>query len=117
MDKLAVQLANLGFTAGRFRLESVSATEGAKWSRIMREMSDLVREMGPDRIGEENTAAQPQLTRLLRRMGEVPGVSEVLRLSEAARLQGIATPVEQMAAAGRRTADGVRQPARATGGE
>ena len=117
MDKLAVQLANLGFTAGRFRVESVSATEGAKWSRIMREMSDVVREIGPDRVAEENAAAQPQLTRLLRRMGEVPGVSEVLRLSEAARLQGIATPVEQMAAAGRRAADGVPQPVRTTGGE
>ncbi|MCU0521996.1 MAG: hydrogenase iron-sulfur subunit [Anaerolineae bacterium] len=95
MGKLAVQLANLGIAPGRFRLESVSATEGAKWARIMREMSDTVRELGSEAIAAENAAARPQLTRLLRRMSEVPGVSEVLRLSESARLQGIATPVEQ----------------------
>lgn len=96
MAKLAVQLKNLGFTDGRFRVESVSATEGAKWSRIMREMSDTVRGLGVERIKEENAAARPQLTRLLRRMGEAPGVAEVLRLSDEARLQGIATPVQQM---------------------
>ena len=96
MARLAAQLTNMGFSDGRFRLEAVSATEGAKWSRIMREMSNTVRELGVERIAEENAAAQLQLTRLLRRMGEVPGVAEVLQLSEATRLQGIATPVEQM---------------------
>ncbi len=67
-------MKNLGFTDGRFRVESVSATEGAKWSRIMREMSDTVRGLGIERIKEENAAARPQLTRLLRRMGEAPGL-------------------------------------------
>ena len=47
--------------------------------------------------------------RRLRRMQEVPGVAEVLMLSEAQRLQGIETPVQQMAA---------RQPAtRLAGGD
>jgi heterodisulfide reductase subunit A2 len=96
MDKLAVQLENLGISPGRFRIESVSATEGAKWSRIMREMSQTVRELGVERIQTENEAARPQLARFLRRMQEVPGVAEVLQLSDAARLQGIATPVQQM---------------------
>lgn len=97
MDKLTVQLENLGITPGRFRQESVSATEGAKWARIMREMSELVRELGVETITAENEAARPKLTRFLRRMREVPGVEEVLQLSEQARLRGIETPVGQMA--------------------
>ena len=98
MRKLMVQLEKLGITKGRFRLESVSATEGAKWATIMREVSGLVREMGIDKVKAENEAARPQLVRRLRRMQEAPGVAEVLRLSEAQRLQGIETPVQQMAA-------------------
>ncbi|MBN1249600.1 MAG: hydrogenase iron-sulfur subunit [Anaerolineae bacterium] len=100
MAKLAVQLEKMGITEGRFRVESVSATEGAKWSRIMKETSALVRELGREQIIAENEAARPQLTRLLRRMQDAPGVSEVLQLSAAARLQGIETPVEQMARVG-----------------
>jgi hypothetical protein len=64
----------------------------------MKEASGLIREMGIDKVKAENDAARPQLVRRLRRMQEVPGVSEVLLLSEAQRLQGIETPVEQMMA-------------------
>ena len=98
MDKLAVQLEKLGISPGRFRIESVSATEGAKWSRIMREMSGTVRELGVEQVRTENEAARPHLARFLRRMQEVPGVAEVLKLSDEARLQGIATPIQQAAA-------------------
>jgi heterodisulfide reductase subunit A len=100
MERLATQLSKLGITEGRFRVESVSATEGAKWSRIMRETSSLILEMGREEIVAENDAARPQLTRFLRRMQDVPGVAEVLQLSAAARLQGIDTPVKQMAQVG-----------------
>ncbi len=98
MDRLAVQLEKLGISPGRFRIESVSATEGAKWSRIMREMSGTVRELGVEQVRTENEAARPHLARFLRRMQVVPGVAEVLKLSDEARLQGIATPVQQAAA-------------------
>jgi len=109
MRKLMVQLEKLGFTEGRFRLESISATEGAKWAQIMTEASGLIREMGVDKVKAENDAARPQLVRRLRRMREVPDVAEALLLSEAQRLQGIETPVQQMAA---------RQPAtRLAGGD
>ncbi|MGC9523306.1 MAG: hydrogenase iron-sulfur subunit [Anaerolineae bacterium] len=97
MGKLAVQLESLGISPGRFRVESVSATEGAKWARIMRETNETIQELGIDTIRAQNEAARPKLTRFLRRMQEVPGVREVLRLSEEARLQGIETPVQQMA--------------------
>ncbi len=97
MDKLAVQLENLGIAPGRFRQASISATEGAKWARVMREMSERVRELGVEEIRAENAAALPHLTRFLRRMRETPGVEEVLQLSEYARLRGIETPIEQLA--------------------
>jgi hypothetical protein len=100
MDKLAVQLERLGISSGRFRQESVSATEGAKWARIMREMSERVRELGVEQIAQENEEAAPKLQRFLRRMREVPGVSEALDAAEQARLQGVETPVEQMVRAG-----------------
>ena len=36
MDKLAIQLEKAGISPQRFHVDSVSATEGAKWARIMR---------------------------------------------------------------------------------
>ncbi len=97
MTRLAQQLHNLGISPGRFRVESVSATEGAKWARIMRETNATIHELGLETIGAQNEAARRQLTRFLRRAQDVPGVSEVLQLSEEARLQGIETSVQQMA--------------------
>jgi hypothetical protein len=84
MARVAKQLERLGITPERFRVESVSATEGAKWSRIMKEMSATVRELGVEAIQEENEQARPKLGRKLRRMAEVPDVQRVLGAGEAA---------------------------------
>ena len=78
MAKVSDQLRNLGISEGRFRVESVSATEGAKWARIMQETSQRVRALGVERIHAENEEARPQLRRVLRRMREAPGVAEAL---------------------------------------
>jgi len=95
MDKVAAQLEGLGISPARFRVESVSATEGAKWAKIMTEMSQAIGEMGVEHIQKENQEAQPKLTRLLRRIQDVPGVAEVLRVYEG-HLQAVETPVQQM---------------------
>ncbi|MGC9357005.1 MAG: hydrogenase iron-sulfur subunit [Anaerolineae bacterium] len=84
MERVAKQLERMGITPERFRVESVSATEGAKWSRIMKEMSTTVREMGVEAIREENEQARPKLGRKLRRMAEVPDVQRVLAVEEDA---------------------------------
>jgi len=98
MARVAKQLDRLGITPGRFRVESVSATEGAKWAQIMREMGGLVKELGPERIAEENAQMRPHLTKFLRRLGEIPGVSEVLIGSRAeARLAAVDMPLVQLA--------------------
>jgi heterodisulfide reductase subunit A len=78
MQKLAGQLERMGIAPERFRVESVSATEGAKWARIMKELSQTVQALGQERIREENAAAREKLDRRLRRMMEVPGVAPVL---------------------------------------
>ena len=54
MDKVRTQLERMGMTPGRFRTEEVSATEGAKWAQIMKEMSAVVTELGPDGVKAEN---------------------------------------------------------------
>ncbi len=93
--RLFGQLEKIGISPNRFRLESVSATEGAKWSRIMRDLSEVVTGMGPEAIKTENETARPHLTKRLQRMAETPGVAEVLHLSESARLAGLKTETEQ----------------------
>jgi heterodisulfide reductase subunit A len=97
MSRLATQLEKLGITPGRFRVESISATEGAKWARVMRETNETIQELTVETIMAENDEARPKLTRFVRRMRDVPGVSTVLELSEEARLQGIRQPSKQPA--------------------
>ncbi len=78
MDKLTAQLEQLDMTPGRFRQESVSATEGAKWSRIMQEASALITEMGPEAVKAESARMLPKLLRRLERAWQVPDVAVVL---------------------------------------
>ncbi|OQA14555.1 MAG: putative glutamate synthase (NADPH) small subunit [Chloroflexi bacterium ADurb.Bin360] len=95
ITRLFGQLEKLGISPGRFRLESVSATEGAKWARIMREMSTVVQELGPEGVRAENEKALPQLAKRLARMREVPEVGYFMRLVEGAPLKGAEAGVQQ----------------------
>ncbi len=97
MDKLAIQLKNLGISPERFRVESIAATEGMKWARVMRETNETIQELTIETIVAENDRARPKLMRFVRRMQDVPGVAGVLELSEADRLQGIREPARQPA--------------------
>jgi F420-non-reducing hydrogenase iron-sulfur subunit len=47
MPLLERLLADFGIEPGRFRLEWVSAAEGAKWARLVNEVTELVRQLGP----------------------------------------------------------------------
>lgn len=93
------QLERMGMTPDRFRTEEVSATEGAKWAKIMREMSAVVRDLGVDGIQAENEAMSPQLERRLRRIREGLDAAQVLDVFEA-RLAGVQTGMEQAIAMG-----------------
>jgi heterodisulfide reductase subunit A len=94
MERVMRQLERMGMTPGRFRTEEVSATEGAKWARIMTEMSTLVKEMGPEGVTGENEKMRSQLERQLRRVREGVDAAQVLDIFEA-RLQGVQTEIQQ----------------------
>ena len=46
-DAIDLMLEDFGIEPERFRLEWVSASEGPRFARVVREMSDSVRELGP----------------------------------------------------------------------
>jgi heterodisulfide reductase subunit A len=94
MERLRTQLERMGMTPQRFRTEEVSATEGAKWARIMTEMSETVKGLGPEGVRAENDKMLPQLERQLRRVREGLDVTRVLDIFEA-RLQGVKTEIAQ----------------------
>jgi F420-non-reducing hydrogenase iron-sulfur subunit len=47
MPLLERVLADFGIEPARFRLEWVSAAEGARWARVVSEMTEQVRKLGP----------------------------------------------------------------------
>ena len=94
MERLRTQLERMGMTPERFRTEEVSATEGAKWARIMTEMSELVTGLGLEGVRAENEEMLPQLERRLRRVREGADAARVLDIFDA-RLQGVKTEIQQ----------------------
>jgi len=51
---LSLMLDQLGVEKERFRLDYVSAGEGEKFNRVIREMVESVRELGPLLLSPEN---------------------------------------------------------------
>ncbi len=58
MTLLKRALAQLGIEEDRFRLDWVSASEGDRFSHIVNEMTEKVRELGPYKPREEARVAQ-----------------------------------------------------------
>lgn len=56
MPLVARVLASFGIEAGRFRWEWISAAEGARWARVVGEMTEQVRNLGP--LGWQVQAAE-----------------------------------------------------------
>jgi len=77
-EKLDKTLEGMGISPERFRVEWISAAEGAKYAQVIREMDERLQSLGVERIKEENEKARPQLEKRLKRWVEVPGVAEVL---------------------------------------
>ena len=46
-------LADFWIESERLRLEWVAASEGAKWARVVNEMTEQIRKLGPLNWGEE----------------------------------------------------------------
>ena len=67
MDALAKIFEKLGLSKERFRVEYVSAAEGVKFAAIMREMTEQLEALGPEKIKAENKKLLPILDRMLAR--------------------------------------------------
>jgi len=79
-EKLDKTLEGMGISPERFRVEWISAAEGARYAQVIREMHETLQSLGVKRIKEENEKARPQLEKRLKRWVEVPDVAEVLDL-------------------------------------
>jgi heterodisulfide reductase subunit A len=77
-ERLASTLERMGISPERFRVEWISAAEGQKYARVITEMDQMLKELGSERIKEENEQTREQLSRRLRRWREVPGVAKIL---------------------------------------
>ena len=77
-ERLAKRLDNTGISPQRFRVEWISAAEGAKYQRVIREMDETLRSFDPHALREETERVRPALEKRLRRMPEIPDVAEAL---------------------------------------
>ena len=67
MDVLAKIFEKIGISPERFRVEYVSAAEGVKFAAIIKEMTEQLQELGPEKIKAENEKVKPMLDRMLSR--------------------------------------------------
>jgi len=77
-DRLTKRLADMGISPQRFRVEWISAAEGAEYARVIREMDETLKSFDPQALKEENERVRPELERRLRRLVEIPRVAEAL---------------------------------------
>jgi heterodisulfide reductase subunit A len=77
-ERLAKRLAEIGISPQRFRVEWISAAEGAKYAQVIREMDEVLRSFDPQALKEENERVRPELERRLRRLTEIPDVAKAL---------------------------------------
>lgn len=75
-ERLKKALDRLGVTPGRFRVEWISAAEGEKYARVIREMDEVLRSIPKEQLMEEIERLRPEFEKRLRRLPEVPGVPE-----------------------------------------
>ncbi len=77
-DRLSKILEKIGISPQRFRIEWISAAEGAKYARVIREMGESLKAFDPQALHEENERVRPELEKRLRKLPEIPRVAEVL---------------------------------------
>jgi len=77
-EKLAKRLEDMGISPQRFRVEWISAAEGAKYAQVIREMDQTLKSFDPQALKEENDRVRPELEKRLRRLPEIPRVAEAL---------------------------------------
>ncbi|UCC76412.1 MAG: hydrogenase iron-sulfur subunit, partial [Anaerolineales bacterium] len=69
-ERLAKRLENMGISPDRFRVEWISAAEGGKYARVIREMDETLKALDPEALKEEIERVRPELEKRLRRITE-----------------------------------------------
>jgi len=72
LSPLSKTLERMGISPERFRLEWISAAEGAKYAQVITEMDQTLKKIGQKRIREENAKAHPALEK---RLSNIPYLS------------------------------------------
>jgi coenzyme F420-reducing hydrogenase delta subunit len=80
-EKLTKRLADMGISPQRFRVEWISAAEGAKYAQVIREMDQTLKSLDPKALHEEIEKTRPELERRVRRLSEIPDVARALELA------------------------------------
>ena len=80
-EKLIGRLEKMGISPQRFRVEWISAAEGAKYQRVITEMDSTLKSIDLQALKEENERVRPELEKRLRRMPEIPDVARVLEMA------------------------------------
>ena len=83
---LSKTLERIGISPERFRVEWISAAEGAKYARVIREMDQRLQALGPEALKAENEAVRPELEKRLRRLPEIPEVAKALEARDRVKV-------------------------------
>ena len=67
MEALSKVLQKMGMSKERLRVEYISAAEGVKFAQVMKEMTEQIQTLGPEKIKAENEKMRPKLERMLSR--------------------------------------------------
>jgi heterodisulfide reductase subunit A len=79
-DRLTKRLTDMGISPERFRVEWISAAEGAKYARVIKEMDETLKSLDPKALKEEIETVRPALEKRLRRLPEIPDVADAREL-------------------------------------
>jgi len=72
MERYAKVLEKAGISPQRFRWKEISAAEGLIFVNTMKEMSQQLKDLGVERIKEENERARKRISAPLKRKGLIP---------------------------------------------
>jgi heterodisulfide reductase subunit A2 len=84
-QRLQKKFAKMGMTAGRFRIEWISAAQGDKYARVLNEMAALLDGMPREALMAEIKALTPKVSKHMKKITQMPEVKEALDHSERLR--------------------------------
>ena len=73
-ERLQKIFDKMGVSAGRFRVEWISAAEGEKYARVVNEMQKVIDDLGKEKLMKEIETLRPEMEKRARRMYDVPDV-------------------------------------------